>query len=103
VQRALSIYDGDETLSFDSYANMSVDSSRLRRYQFSLGKKRRRKFIILKIEMKIVVTAQLQKLLKSKEEYINNQLDAMDDEASRIIELGDTAEYIQHLIGCYGG
>jgi hypothetical protein len=54
--------------------------------------------------MKIVVTAQLQKLLKSKkEEYINNQLDAMDDEASRIIELGDTAEYIQHPIGCYGG
>lgn len=83
---------------------MSVDSSRLRRYQFSLGKKRRRKFIIPKIEMKIVVTAQLQKLLKSKkEEYINNQLDAMDDEASRIIELGDTAEYIQHPIGCYGG
>jgi hypothetical protein len=39
VQRALSICDGDETLSFDSYANMSVDSSRLRRYQFSLGKK----------------------------------------------------------------
>ena len=93
VQRALSIYDGDETLSFDSYANMSVDSSQLRRYQFSLGKKRRQKFIIPKIEMKIVVTAKLQKLLKSKkEEYINNQLGAMDGEASRIAELGDTEE-----------
>ena len=93
MQRALSIYDGDEPLLFDSYANISVDSSQLRRYQFSLGKKRRQKFIIPKIEMKIVVTAKLQKLLKSKkEEYINNQLGAMDGEASRIAELGDTEE-----------
>ena len=43
--------------------------------------------------MNIVVTAKLQKLLKSKkEEYINNQLGAMDGEASRIAELGDTEE-----------